>query len=163
MSQPTADVFSSPLQADSLTRADALEREITDLCAQINAASYRLLQLIAELDDRGPVGRLGAQVLRALAQLALRHRHERGERKGPRRARAEKPAGNFLGLRKRPAQLLQGACAIAYRLTAANEAELLELAHHATAAQVEKLVRALSQRRGSHRSPRRARTGNGQS
>ena len=38
MSHPASDVFSSPLQADSLLRADALEREITDLCAQINAA-----------------------------------------------------------------------------------------------------------------------------
>ncbi len=38
MSQPATHVFSNPLQADSLIRADALEREITDLCAQINAA-----------------------------------------------------------------------------------------------------------------------------
>ena len=54
MRQPANDVFTTPRQAESLTRADALEREITDLCAQINAASYRLLQLIAELDDEAP-------------------------------------------------------------------------------------------------------------
>ena len=54
MSKPLTDVFATPKQADSLTRADALEQEITDLCAQINAASYRLLQLIAELDDEAP-------------------------------------------------------------------------------------------------------------
>ncbi len=59
MSKPSTDVFSTPKQADSLTRADALEREITDLCAQINAASYRLLQLIAELDDAAPWGAWG--------------------------------------------------------------------------------------------------------
>jgi hypothetical protein len=47
MYKPATDVFATPKQADSLSRADALEREITDLCAQINAASYRLLQLIA--------------------------------------------------------------------------------------------------------------------
>ncbi len=43
------------------SRADALEREITDLCAQINAASYRLLQLVAELDDEAPWGAWGLQ------------------------------------------------------------------------------------------------------
>jgi hypothetical protein len=59
MSKPSTDVFATPKQADSLTRADALEREITDLCAQINAASYRLLQLIAELDDEAPWGAWG--------------------------------------------------------------------------------------------------------
>ncbi len=46
MSKPATGVFATARQADSLTRADALEREITDLCAQINAASYRLLLLI---------------------------------------------------------------------------------------------------------------------
>ena len=56
MCKPATDVFAPPQQADSLTRADALEREITDLCAQINAASYRLLQLISELDDQAPGG-----------------------------------------------------------------------------------------------------------
>ncbi|MCP4766854.1 MAG: hypothetical protein GY875_11350 [Gammaproteobacteria bacterium] len=59
MNKPSSEVYSSPKQADSLIRADALEREITDLCAQINAASYRLLQLIAELDDEAPWGSWG--------------------------------------------------------------------------------------------------------
>ena len=59
MSEPATDVFSTPKQVDSLTRADALEREIMDLCAQINAASYHLLQLIAELDDAAPWGAWG--------------------------------------------------------------------------------------------------------
>ena len=59
MCKPATDVFATPKQADSLFRADALEREITDLCAQINAASYRLLQLIAELDDQAPWGAWG--------------------------------------------------------------------------------------------------------
>ena len=61
MCKPSSDVFATPKQADSLIRADALEQEITDLCAQINAASYRLLQLIAELDDAGPWGAWGLQ------------------------------------------------------------------------------------------------------
>jgi hypothetical protein len=59
MYDPSTDVFSTPPQAASLVRADALEREITDLCAQINAAGYRLLQLIAELDDEAPWGSWG--------------------------------------------------------------------------------------------------------
>ena len=48
-----------PNPPDSMTRADALELEITDLCAKINAASYRLLQLVAELDDEEPWGAWG--------------------------------------------------------------------------------------------------------
>jgi hypothetical protein len=36
--------FPAPEISPSLARADALEREIIDLCAQINAAGYRLLQ-----------------------------------------------------------------------------------------------------------------------
>jgi hypothetical protein len=59
MCKSTTDVFAPAQQTDSLTRADALEREITDLCAQINAASYRLLHLIAKLDDEAPWGAWG--------------------------------------------------------------------------------------------------------
>ena len=59
MYDPSTDVYKPTRQAVSLARADALEREITDLCAQINAASYRLLQLIAELDDQEPWGSWG--------------------------------------------------------------------------------------------------------
>jgi hypothetical protein len=54
MCKPATDVFATAQQPDSLTRTDALEREITDLCAQINAACFRLLQLISELDDTAP-------------------------------------------------------------------------------------------------------------
>jgi hypothetical protein len=52
-------VTRTPVITNPLARADALEREITDLCAQINAASYRLLQLVAELDDEAPWGAWG--------------------------------------------------------------------------------------------------------
>ena len=54
-----ASVSQAPEIPNPLARADALEREITDLCAQINAASYRLLQLVAELDDEAPWGAWG--------------------------------------------------------------------------------------------------------
>ena len=61
MCKLATEIFATPLQADSLTRDDALEREITDLCALINATSYRLLHLIAELDDTAPWGAWGLQ------------------------------------------------------------------------------------------------------
>ncbi len=59
MCNPVTDVSPTTQYPESLARADALEREITNLCAQINAASYRLLQLIAELDDQQPWGAWG--------------------------------------------------------------------------------------------------------
>ena len=54
MYEPVVSVSPTPKKALSLTRAEALEAEITDLCAHINAASYRLLQLVAALDDEAP-------------------------------------------------------------------------------------------------------------
>ena len=44
MCKPASNPYSASECADSLARAEALEHEITDLCAQINAANYRLLQ-----------------------------------------------------------------------------------------------------------------------
>ncbi len=40
-------------------RAEQLEREITELCAHLNAATFRLLQLIVELDEQEPWGAWG--------------------------------------------------------------------------------------------------------
>jgi hypothetical protein len=59
MYDPAPDSSPAPEIPNPLARADALEREITGLCAQINAAGYRLLQLIAELDDEAPWGAWG--------------------------------------------------------------------------------------------------------
>jgi hypothetical protein len=59
MYDPANDVSPPTRYSESLARADALEREITDLCAQINAAGYHLLRLIAELDDEAPWGAWG--------------------------------------------------------------------------------------------------------
>ena len=59
MNSPAASVSPAPEYPNPLARAEALEAEITDLCAQINAASYRLLQLVAELDDEAPWGAWG--------------------------------------------------------------------------------------------------------
>ncbi|MCP4334491.1 MAG: hypothetical protein GY785_17685 [Gammaproteobacteria bacterium] len=59
MSSPAVSVSQVPEIPNPLARADALEAEITELCAHINAANYRLLQLVAALDDETPWGALG--------------------------------------------------------------------------------------------------------
>ena len=141
MSKPTTAVFSSPLQADSLTRADALEREITDLCAQINAASYRLLQLIAELDDTGPWGTWGLQScahwLNWRCGIGMNAAREK-----VRVAHALKSLPEISSAFASGRLSFSKVRALTRIADGTNEAELLELAQHATAAQVEKLVRA---------------------
>ena len=141
MSHPARDVFSNPLQADSLIRADALEREITDLCAQINAASYRLLQLIAELDDEAPWGAWGLQScahwLNWRCGISLNAAREK-----VRVAHALKDLPAISSAFESGQLSFSKVRALTRIADGANEAELLELAFHATAAQVEKLVRA---------------------
>jgi hypothetical protein len=61
MCKPASNSYSAPECADSLARAEALEREITDLCAQINAANYRLLQLIVALENEKPWAAWGSR------------------------------------------------------------------------------------------------------
>ena len=141
MNSPAASASQLPEYPNPLARADALEREITDLCAQINAAGYHLLQLVAELDDEEPWGAWGLQscahwlnwrcgigmnaarekvrVAHALKQLPL--------------ISASFATGELSFSKVR---------AVTRIADAGNEAELLELARYATAAQVEKLVRA---------------------
>jgi hypothetical protein len=141
MSKPATEVFTTAPQADSLTRADALEREITDLCAQINAASYRLLQLISELDDAAPWGAWGlkscAHWLNWRCGISLNAAREK-----VRAAHALKGLPAISSAFKSGQLSFSKVRALTRIADGANEAELLELAHHATAAQVEKLVRA---------------------
>jgi hypothetical protein len=141
MSQPSTNAFSNPLQADSLIRADALEREITDLCAQINAANYRLLRLIAELDDTGPWGAWGLQScahwLNWRCGIGMNAAREK-----VRIAHALKPLPAISSAFESGKLSFSKVRALTRIADGANEAELLELAFHATAAQVEKLVRA---------------------
>jgi len=131
----------SPQYADSLLRADALEREITELCAQINAASCRLLQLIAALDDEAPWGAWGltscAHWLNWRCGIGMNAAREK-----VRAAHALKQlplvcaafAGGELSFSK--------VRALTRVADTANEAEWLHLARHASAAQLGKLVRA---------------------
>jgi hypothetical protein len=141
MYDPSSDVFPPTRQAVSLARADALEREITDLCAQINAAGYRLLQLIAELDDEEPWGAWG------LASCA----HWLNWRCGIGMNAAREKVRVAHALKELPlisASFATGELsfskvrAVTRIANTSNEKELLDLARYATAAQVEKLVRA---------------------
>ena len=141
MYDPAIDVYPPTRQAVSLARADALEREITDLCAHINAAGYRLLQLVAELDDEAPWGAWGlsscAHWLNWRCGIGLNAAREKVRvahalRQLPRTSACF--ATGELSFSK-----VRAVTRIAYP---ENEKELLDLARHATAAQVEKLVSA---------------------
>jgi hypothetical protein len=141
MCKPATDVFATTRQADSLTRADALEREITDLCAQINVASYRLLQLISKLDDEAPWGAWGLQScahwLNWRCGIGLNAAREK-----VRVAHALKDLPAISSALESGQLSFSKVRALTRIADRANEAKLLELAFHATAAQVEKLVRA---------------------
>ena len=141
MCKSITDVFAIAQQHDSLTRADTLEREITDLCAQINAASYRLLQLISELDGEAPWGAWGLQScahwLSWRCGISLNAAREKVH---VAHALEDLPA---ISSAFESGQLSFSKVRALTRIAdGANEAELLELAFHGTAVQVEKLVRA---------------------
>jgi hypothetical protein len=128
MYDPAPGACQVPEIPDPLARADALEREITDLYAQINAAGYRLLQLVAELDDEAPWGAWGLSSCAHCEKVRVAH----ALRQLPRTSACF--ATGELSFSK-----VRAVTRIAYP---ENEKELLDLARHATAAQVEKLVRA---------------------
>jgi len=141
MYDSAASVSRLPEIPNPLARADALEREITDLCAQINAASYRLLQLVAELDDEEPWGAWG---LNSCAHW-LNWRCGIGMNAAREKVRV---AHALIQLPLISASFATGELsfskvrAVTRVADPENEKELLELARYATAAQVEKLVRA---------------------
>ena len=141
MSKPATEVFATARQADSLTRADALEREITDMCAQINAASYHLLQLVSELDDEAPWGAWGlkscAHWLNWRCGISLNAAREK-----VRVAHSLKDLPTISSAFESGQLSFSKVRALTRIADPVNEAKLLELAFHATAAQVEKLVRA---------------------
>jgi len=131
----------APKIANSLARADALEAEITDLCAQINAASYRLLQLVAELDDEEPWGAWGltscAHWLNWRCGIGMNAAREK-----VRVAHALKQLPLISASFATGELSFSKVRAVTRIADPENEKELLDLARHATAAQVEKLVRA---------------------
>ena len=141
MNSPAASVSKVPELPNPLARADALEAEITELCAHINAASYRLLQLVAALDDEAPWGAWG------LASCAHWLNWRCGI--GLNAARGKVRVAHTLKLLPLiSASFATGELsfskvhAVTRIADPENEKELLDLARYATAAQVEKLVRA---------------------
>jgi hypothetical protein len=141
MYDTTTDVSRTPEIPNPPARADALEREITDLCAQINAAGYRLLQLIAELDDREPWGAWGlascAHWLNWRCGIGMNAAREK-----VRVAHALKSLARISTSFASGELSFSKVRAITRIANPDNEKDLLDLARYATAAQVEKLVRA---------------------
>jgi len=141
MCEPAISVSPTPVKAQSLVRAEALEVEITELCAHINAASYRLLQLVAALDDEAPWGAWGltscAHWLNWRCGIGMNAAREK-----VRVAHALKPLPLISASFATGELSFSKVRAVTRIADAGNEAELLELARYATAAQVEKLVRA---------------------
>ncbi|MCP4769466.1 MAG: DUF222 domain-containing protein [Gammaproteobacteria bacterium] len=141
MYDPAPDSSPAPEYPNPLARADALEREITDLCAQINAASYRLLQLVAELDDEEPWGSWGltscAHFLNWRCGIGMNAAREK-----VRVAHALKQLPLISASFATGELSFSKVRAVTRIADPDNEKELLELARYATAAQVEKLVRA---------------------
>jgi hypothetical protein len=141
MHDSIASVSQSPVIPNPLARADALEREITDLCAQINAASYRLLQLVAELDDEAPWAAWGlvscAHFLNWRCGIGMNAAREK-----VRVAHALKQLPQISAAFATGELSFSKVRAVTRIAEPQNEKELLDLARHATAAQVEKLVRA---------------------
>ena len=95
MCKPANNTYSEPEYAASLARAEALEREITDLCAQINAANYRLLQLIVALDNEKPWGAWGVSPHIASISYCGRRKAHCGE------PYSRRPAKRSIQLRRR--------------------------------------------------------------
>jgi len=141
MYDSTISVSPVPEYPNPLARADELEREITDLCAQINAASYRLLQLVAELDDEEPWGSWGltscAHFLNWRCGIGMNAAREK-----VRVAHALKQLPMISASFATGELSFSKVRAVTRIADPENEKELLELARYATAAQVEKLVRA---------------------
>jgi len=141
MYDSAASVSQAHEYPNPLARADALEREITDLCAQINAASYQLLQLVAELDDEEPWGSWGltscAHWLNWRCGIGMNAAREK-----VRVAHAIKQLPLISASFATGELSFSKVRAVTRIADPENEKELLELARYATAAQVEKLVRA---------------------
>ncbi|MDH3713615.1 MAG: HNH endonuclease [Gammaproteobacteria bacterium] len=123
------------------TRAEQLEEEIVELCAHLNAATYRLLQLIVELDDEEPWGAWGlrscAHWLNWRCGIGLNAAREK-----VRVAHALQALPQISEGFKTGELSFSKVRAMTRVATVDNEEYLLMIARYGTAAQVEKLVRA---------------------
>ena len=124
------------------SETDRLADEITELASHIHAATCRWLGLVAEFDRRQGLGRVGLPLLRALALVALLDLAGGGARARARGAAAAGAAADPRRVRRGPAELFAGACAHARGEGRRARRSCCRLARHATAAQLERLVRA---------------------
>ena len=99
----------APLRTANHTALDRLEAQITELWGHLNAATYRFLLLVAEFDRSEALRASRPREHGAVAQLAMRHRHGRGAREGPRRARARVAARDQRRVRERRVLVFEGA------------------------------------------------------
>ena len=120
---------------------EELAAEICTLAGHINAANHRWLLLIAEFDRRNGWADGAHAVVRALAELEVRHRDGRGAREGARRACAREPAEGLRGDGERRLSYSK-VREITRVATPQTEDYLLMIAEHGTAQHVERLVRA---------------------
>ena len=141
MISPVINVSRAHEYPNPLARAEVLEAEITDLFAQINAAGYHLLQLVAELDDEAPWGAWGltscAHWLNWRCGIGMNAAREK-----VRVAHALKQLPLISASFATGELSFSKVRAVTRIADPENETELLDLARYATAAQVEKLVRA---------------------
>ncbi|HEX2166058.1 MAG TPA: DUF222 domain-containing protein [Longimicrobiales bacterium] len=124
-----------------IAELERLGEEIATLAAHVHAATYQLLELLAEFDAR--VGWSGSGFRSCAHWLSWRTGIAPGAaREKVRVARALRGLPKTAGVMKTGELSFAKVRAITRVATADNEAELLEVARNATAAQVEKIVRA---------------------
>ena len=120
--------------------AEQLEEEIVELCAHLNAATYRLLQLIVELDEQEPWGVWGlkscAHWLNWRCGIGLNAAREK-----VRVAHALKGLPLISQAFEKGEVSFSKVRAMTRVATVENQDYLLMIARYGTAAQVEKLVR----------------------
>ena len=143
---PSNDPAGTPSNTQSNTPAltrltlDELEHEIGLLASHLNAATFRLLEFIAELDRREPWGafgcKTGAHYLNWKCGIALGAAREK-----IRTARALRDLPAISAAFRRGQISYSKARAITRVATPANEVALLDIAQAGTATHVERIVR----------------------
>ncbi len=125
---------------ESVTDTESIGDEIARLAAHLNAATYQLLVLIREFDEREG---WGDGFLSCAHWLSWRTGiSPRPAREKVRVARALAPLGRISEAMARGTLSYSKVRALTRVATPQNEGDLLEVAEHATAAQMERLVRA---------------------
>src|SRR5690348_12207023 len=104
---PSADIAASPAEP-AVVPLERLEAQICELAGHLAAATCRFLVLLADFDARPGLGRLGDELLRAVAVVEVPAvlRHRPGARPGG--PRAAGPAGHPGSVRRGRAVVREG-------------------------------------------------------